>query len=138
MRLTCQQDELSRALQVVARGVAQRSTLPILTGSCSPPRETRLWARGTDLEIAVECVLPASVNTAGTAVVNGKTLTEFVRRLPPGQIEISQDEKTKTLRVDAPKANIQLPVMPSEEFPEPAGAFRGDGVPLGRRLRCGK
>lgn len=77
----------------------------------------KLWARGTDLEIAVECVLPASVNTAGAVVVNGKTLTEFVRRLPPGQIEVSQDEKTKTLRIDAQKASIQLPVMPSEEFP---------------------
>ncbi|MGE5550521.1 MAG: DNA polymerase III subunit beta [Bacteroidota bacterium] len=117
MRLTCQQDELSRALQVVARGVAQRSTLPILTGILLTAENGRLWARGTDLEIAVECVLPAAVNTAGKAVVSGKTLTEFVRRLPPGDLEISLDEKGMNLRVDAARANIQLPVMPSEEFP---------------------
>ena len=117
MRLTCQQDELARALQVAARGVAQRSTLPILSGIMLTAEGEKLWARGTDLEIAVECVLPASVNTAGAVVVNGKTLNEFVRRLPPGQIEVSQDEKTNTLRVDAQKASIQLPVMPSEEFP---------------------
>jgi len=117
MRLTCQQDELSRALQVVARGVAQRSTLPILTGILLAAESEKLWVRGTDLEIAVECVVPASVNSIGTVVVNGKTLTEFVRRLSPGQLEVALDETAKSLRVDAPKASIQLPIMPSEEFP---------------------
>lgn len=117
MRLTCQQDELSRALQVVARGVAQRSSLPILTGILLKAENNRLWARGTDLELAVECVLPASVSAAGSAVVSGKTLTEFVRRLPVGQVEMSLDDKGANLRLDAAKTSIQLPVMPADDFP---------------------
>lgn len=124
MRLTCEQDELARALQIASRGVAQRSSLPILTGILLTAEGEQLWARGTDLEIAVECVIPASIKTPGAAVVSGKTLTEFVRRLPAGQLEVALDEKANTLRVDAAKANIQLPVMASEEFPSlpaPAG-----------------
>ena len=117
MRLTCQQDEFSRALQVVARGIAQRSTLPILSGILLFAESGKLWARSTDLEISIECVLPAEVNTPGSVVVSGKTLMEFVRRLSPGQLEVSQDEVAKNIRVDSAKANIQLPVMPTEEFP---------------------
>ncbi len=117
MRITCQQDELARALQIVARGVAQRSTLPVLTGIQLAAENGRLTARGTDLEIAVECTLPAKINTAGTAVVSGKTLTEFVRRLPAGEIEISLDENHRTLRVDGARSSIQMPVMPNEDYP---------------------
>lgn len=117
MRLRCQQDEFARALQVVSKGVAQRSTLPVLTGVLLTADGDRLYARGTDLEVAVECVLPATVNTAGAVVVNAKTITEFVRRLPPGELEISLDDQGQSLRVDGARANIQLPAMIGEEFP---------------------
>ncbi|MGE5527967.1 MAG: DNA polymerase III subunit beta [Patescibacteria group bacterium] len=130
MRLTCQQDELSRALQLVARGVAQRSTLPILTGILLTAEEGKLWARGTDLEVAVECVLPAAVNTPGTVVVSGKTITEFAKRLPPGQLEVAVDEANKSVRVDSAKASIQLPMMPSEEFPSLPAPSEGAEIRL--------
>lgn len=140
MRLTCQQDELARALQIVSRGIAQRTSLPILTCVSLTAEDERLLARGTDLEVAVECLLPASVKMPGTAVVSGKTLTEFVRRLPPGPIEVSFDQETKNLRVDAAKASIQLPVMPAEEFPvfpAPTGGveFRLPAVLLREMIR---
>ncbi|MGE5598560.1 MAG: DNA polymerase III subunit beta [Bacteroidota bacterium] len=117
MRLRCQQDEFGRALQVVSKGVAQRSTLPILTGVLLTADGDRLFARGTDLEVAVECVLPAAINTAGSVVVNAKTITEFVRRLPPGELEVSLDDQGRSLRVDGDRASIQLPIMDGEEFP---------------------
>ena len=54
MKFQCMQEDLSRALQVVSRAVATRSTLQSLSGIYFELDDAKLRCLGTDLEIGIE------------------------------------------------------------------------------------
>ncbi|ADU50127.1 DNA polymerase III, beta subunit [Thermaerobacter marianensis DSM 12885] len=88
MRLVIDQSDLHAALQVAIRGVATRSTLPVLSGILlvAEPEQLRLVA--TDMEMTVEVLAPARVQEEGSVVLPGRHLVEIVRRLPPGEVHL--------------------------------------------------
>ncbi|PZN08169.1 MAG: DNA polymerase III subunit beta [Bacillota bacterium] len=88
MRLVIDQADLHAALQVAIRGVATRSTLPVLSGILlvAEPEQLRLVA--TDMELTVEALAPARVQEEGAVVLPGRHLAEIVRRLPPGEVHL--------------------------------------------------
>jgi DNA polymerase-3 subunit beta len=118
MKITCLQDELARFLQITARALAIKSTLPILTGIFLETKENSLRCVATDLEIAIEVNVPnIQVFTAGSLVLPGKTFVEIIRHLPQGPVTIEFDENAKMVTITSKHSSYQLPVLPVEEFP---------------------
>jgi len=82
MKFQCMQEDFSRALQVVSRAVATRSTLPVLSGIYFELDSARLRCLGTDLEIGIETSIPVTaVEGNGNFVLPGKTIADLVRKL---------------------------------------------------------
>jgi DNA polymerase-3 subunit beta len=118
MNIVCLQDELARFLQITARALATKSTLPILTGIFLECKDNVLRCVATDLEIAIEVNVPnIQVFTAGSLVLPGKTFVEIIRHLPPGPITIEYDNSSKMANITSKHSSYQLPVLPVEEFP---------------------
>lgn len=125
MKVICSQEELARSLQIAGRGLATKTTLPILSGMLLETRGDGLTVLSTDLELGIEVRVPkTTVVTPGKVVVPGKTFIEIVRHLSPGKVELSLDIEKGVLSISASNSSFQLNTLPAEEFPALPESFR--------------
>lgn len=117
MKLTCLQENLARGLQVAGRGVSSRTTLPILGNVLLRTEGGRLRLTATNLEVGINCWVPAKVDDEGAITVPAKLFTDFVNSLPPGPIELSLNVRTKTVHIKAGPFEANLKGLDAEEFP---------------------
>ncbi len=102
MKVTCLQENLTRGLQVVGRAVSTRGTLPILSNVLLRTDSGRLKLTATNLEIGVNCWVPAKVDDDGAITVPAKLFTDFVNNLPPGDKGPGAVDKMPALWTEAP------------------------------------
>lgn len=117
MKVTCLQENLTRGLQIVGRAVSTRGTLPILSNVLLRTDAGRLKLTATNLEIGVNCWVPAKVDDEGAITVPAKLFTDFVNNLPAGNIEMSLNVRTKTLHLKSGQHEANVKGLDAEEFP---------------------
>src|SRR5690242_20039224 len=94
MKLQVTQENLSKALNTVARVASGRSTLPILSNVLIKTVGTRLSIAATNLDIAITCLVGSKISQEGSITVPAKLMQDFVSSLPNGVIELDlQDNK---------------------------------------------
>ena len=94
MRISCPKDDLLQRLQVVSRGVSQRSSVQILSGVLidAASAEAPVQLAATDMELSVRAKLLADVHEPGRVVVPGRLLLDIVRHLPAQQVVLTSGE----------------------------------------------
>ncbi|HET8568598.1 MAG TPA: DNA polymerase III subunit beta [Candidatus Limnocylindria bacterium] len=117
MKVGCLQENLARGLQVVGRAVSTRGTLPILSNVLLRTDAGRLKLTATNLEIGINCWVPAKVEDEGQITVPAKLFTDFVNNLPPGPIELTLNVRTKTLHLRSGPHEANMKGIDAEEFP---------------------
>lgn len=117
MKVTCLQENLTRGLQLTGRGVSTRATLPILSNVLLRTEGGRLKLTATNLEVGINSWVPAKVEDEGSITVPAKLFTDFVNSLPPGQIELSLNVRTKTVHIKSGPFEANLKGLDAEEFP---------------------
>ena len=119
MKLKVTQENLNKALGLVARVANSRGTLPILSNVLLKIEGNRLGVSATNLDIAISCQLGAQVQQEGSLTVPAKLLQDFVNGLPCGVIELEQDDQRLKVTTDSYKSVIngvsaeEFPVMPA-------------------------
>ena len=117
MKVACLQENLARGLQLVGRGVSTRTTLPILSNVLLRTEGGRLKLTATNLEVGINCWVPAKVEDEGSITVPARLFTDFVNSLPPGQIELSLNVRTKSVHIKSGPFEANLKGLDAEEFP---------------------
>ena len=117
MKLSCLQENLTRGLQITGRAVSTRGTLPILSNVLLKTDAGRLKLTATNLEIGINCWVPAKVDDEGAITVPAKLFTDFVNNLPAGAIEFSLNVRTKTVHLKSGPYEANLKGLDAEEFP---------------------
>lgn len=121
MKLKVTQENLNKALGLVARVANTRGTLPILSNVLLRIDGNRLSVSATNLDIAISCQLGAQVQTSGSLTVPARLFQDLVSGLPSGVIELEQDEQRLKINTDSYKSIIngvaadEFPVMPAIE-----------------------
>lgn len=115
MRIDIDRDDLVYAVSAVERAVSAKSTIPALGGVLISAEDDRICFRATDLELAMECVIPGRVIEAGEAVTLGRRFSAIVRLLPGGDVTLSADALHMELEYTG--GHQALPCLPTEEFP---------------------
>lgn len=121
MKLKVTQENLNKALGLVARVASTRGTLSILGNVLLKIHDNRLSVAATNLDIAISCYTGAQVQREGALTVPARLLQDFVSGLPSGVIELEQDEQRLKLTTDNYKSTIngvsadEFPVMPAIE-----------------------
>lgn len=125
MNFTCKQEDFARALQIVSRAVAARSTLPILSGILLEVEKDRLRCLGTDLELGIETTIPIE-NGGATArfVLPGRTLTDLAKRLSSGPVHFEVAPDARKVKLTAGRSVFNLNLLSAEDFP---AVPHGDG-----------
>lgn len=121
MKLKVTQENLNKALGLVARVANSRGTLPILSNVLLKIEGNRLSVSATNLDIAISCQLGAQVQTPGSLTVPGRLLQDFINGLPSGVIELEQEDQRLKVTTESYKSVINgisaddFPVMPAIE-----------------------
>lgn len=121
MKLKVTQENLNKALNLVARVASTRGTLPILGNVLFKVTDNRLSIAATNLEIAISSYIGAQIQTEGSLTIPARLLQDFIGGLPSGVIELEQEDQRLKITTDSYKSVINgvsaedFPVMPAIE-----------------------
>ncbi len=124
MRATCARKDLYHGIQTVSRAIAGRSAWPILNNVLIRSEEGQLRLTAFDLELGMECTVPASVSTPGSLTVPARLIVDVLATLPEAEVEISVDEQNQ-VNVRCEKSDYTILGLPPEEF-RPLPEIPGD------------
>ena len=117
MKIICYKDKIIKALNSVVKGVASKTTMPILEGILIQTNDNEIKLTTNDLEIGIEYVMDCEVQEQGSTVVNAIMFSEIIRKLPDTEIYISVNEKN-LLEIECEGSLYKLATMNPDEFPE--------------------
>jgi DNA polymerase III subunit beta len=116
LKISISQNSLSKAINIVQRGVSSRTTLPILSGILLKAENNELILTGTDLELGIETRVPCNVLEEGSVVITSKLFGEVIKKLPPEEVSLEVDlENNMHIKCENSKFNILG--QSSEEYP---------------------
>lgn len=97
MLVSCHGIELSDAFLSVSKAISNKVTNPILEGIKVVAEDDTLTLSATDTELSIEKKIKANIKVEGEAVVPGKFITEFVKKLTNEMIELELNEKNQMI-----------------------------------------
>lgn len=117
MKLICNPSELADALSTVSKAISIKSSIPLLEGVKLSAEGTTLTLSATDLEMFIETRVRAEIKLEGDIVVNGKFLTEFVRKLAMlDNIELERMDERLIIRYGDNETECML--LNEDSYPE--------------------
>ena len=117
MKFVCYKDKIIKALNSVVKGVASKTTMPILEGILIQTNDNEIKLTTYDLELGIEYTMDCDIKEQGSIVVNAMMFTEIIRKLPDTEINISLNENN-LLTIECEGALYRLATMNPDEFPE--------------------
>ncbi len=117
MRVSCLQENLQRALGRVARAVASRTALPVLSNVLIATDDGRIRIAATNLEIGVTTWIDGNIEEEGRITVDARLLGEFVNTLPAGTVNLNVDQTRFSLTVQSGRDKAAINGIDAEDFP---------------------
>ncbi|MEA2087566.1 MAG: DNA polymerase III subunit beta [Candidatus Caldatribacteriota bacterium] len=116
MKIICSQESLLRGIQTVQKGISSRIGLPIYNGILFEANEdNKVHLFATDLEIGIDCYIPAQVIETGSTVIPSRIISELIKKFPEGKIEMEcLDNNIITIRENS--SNYKILGFSAEEF----------------------
>ena len=120
MKIICSQENLARGLSAVKPAISSKSLLPILTHILIDSRagDGRVRFAATNLDVGINGWIPAQVEEPGAIAVPARLICDFVNTLPQGQVEMTLNVQTQTLRVISGRMAANIKGIDAKEFPE--------------------
>ncbi|HEX9891513.1 MAG TPA: DNA polymerase III subunit beta [Actinomycetota bacterium] len=122
MKLRCDRDVLSEALQTVQRGVSTRPGIPALTGVLMSVADDGLTLTTTDLEVSTQVRVAVEAQEQGSALVPARLLADMVKSLAPDAVDLEADDAQARVRCRSFEGTLRC--LAAEDFPtlrEPQG-----------------
>ena len=117
MHITLGKSDLISALQIVSKGLSTKPQTPILSGVYMTAKEGQLELQSTNYELGFIVTIPAEIHAVGTAVLPGKYLTEFARKLPAEEVSIDTKSSDGLAVIKSGSARFTLRTMETSDFP---------------------
>jgi len=98
MKIICSQESLLHGIQIVQKGISPKIGLPIYNGILFEVGvNNKLHLFATDLEIGIDCNVPAQIIESGSVVIPNRIISDLIRKFPKGNIEIESSEKNNII-----------------------------------------
>ena len=117
MKVSCSQEDLSKGLAVVGRAVATRAVLPITNNVLIATEGSRLRLSATNLEIAISCWIPGTIEKEGTVTIPARLVTDFVNSLPSGRIDMALSPRSRSLELRCARHEAHISGLDPADFP---------------------
>lgn len=117
MKITASKENLLFGVSAVQKAVNAKNTLPILTCIKLEAKGDHLSFTATDLEVGIQCKVPAGVIEEGVCVVPARYFSEIVRKLPDSVITLELIHDGEII-IQYSNSELNLKTMPADEFPQ--------------------
>jgi len=114
MKIKANKNDLIKSINTANKAVALKTTMPIL--ECMliiVEDDVRLMANNT--ELGIETVLKAEIEEPGRVAIEAKILNDVIRKMPDGDITITADENSCTIKNG--RSKFKLSVRDASEYP---------------------
>lgn len=132
MKITCNQKDLSAAINVVQKAVSARTTLPILEGILLEAYNGTLKLTGNDLNIGIEKKIDIEIDQPGAVVISSRLFGEIVRKLPPSEVSLSLEDNQ--LKIICEKSKFVLTGQDPLQFPELPSVTNDNALSMDKEL----
>lgn len=130
MKLAVKTELLKRVLSCTARAASTKAIQPILNNVLLSCDKGSLVVFATDLDLSIECKLPAEVNTPGKITLPAKKLEEIVSKVPGEDVNLSNETNNTLTKITSNKSKFQINGISPEEYPEILTKNRKDGITI--------
>ncbi len=117
MRFSCDQQKLTKALNIVSKAVTSRTTIPVLKGIMMEVNEDgTLTMSASDLDISIQNTIEVDDSEPGSVIVMAKLFGDIIRKLPSQRIDIQKDEENN-VSIQCMSSNFEVRGMSADDFP---------------------
>ena len=117
MKFSAPKENLLYGINAVQKAISAKNTVPILSGIYLKAQGGRLTFAATDLEISIECTVPALIISEGDIVLPGRYFAELTRRLPEGEVIFEYQPDSVSMKITYENAESSIKGWKGEEFP---------------------
>ncbi len=129
MKFVIQQEDLQKALDIIANVVPAKTTLPILTCVLMEASEGRLRLSATNLDLSITTSTDTvEIKDEGKVAIPATKFVPFVRSLRSGSVTIAQTGEQ--IRLDSGKAKLTENTMNVQEYPALKEIDEKDGIDI--------
>lgn len=115
MKLQVTQENLSRALNTVARIATTRNTLPILANVLLKTDDNRLSIAASNLDIAITHQIGSKIQKTGAITVPARLTQDFISSLPDSVLDLELKDNKLSIATD--KYHSTINGISAEDFP---------------------
>lgn len=117
MKFKCNQQDLTKALNIVSKAVSNRTTIPVLKGILLTAREDKVILTASNLDLSIKKEIDAVVEEEGSAVAAARLFGDIIRKLPNETVFI-EEETEDSLLISTSSSSFEVVTLPVDEFPE--------------------
>ena len=114
MKVVFNKTDLIDATNIVLKAVSSKTTMPILTCILIEAANEEIKMTGNDLELAIETKVSGIISEEGSIAVDAKLFSDIIRKLPEGNITISQ--VGEVINISCEKSNFNIQGKNAEDF----------------------
>jgi DNA polymerase-3 subunit beta len=126
MKLQVTQENLSKALNTVARVANTRGTLPILSNVMLKTSNNRLSIAATNLDIAITHYIGSKIDQEGAITVPARLMQDFVSNLPDSVLKLNLE--ANKLHISTNQYNSTINGVSADDFPVVPAISAGSSV----------
>lgn len=127
MKFSCAKDVFLEAVLTTSKAASPKSTIPALEGILLELSDNSLTMTGYNLEIGIRTVVAVNNGEDGSIVISAKTLSDFVRKMPSGELEIVV-ESNNSASIKNGRTKMSIMCMNAEEYPTVPQASIENGI----------
>lgn len=116
MKIECEKNLLTAAIDGVSRAITNRSAIPVLEGIYLKAEGFNLTLTGYDMEMGITTTIECNVQVPGEVVLDAKLLGSMVSRMPSGTVGIELDNEGMT-KIRGGVAEFEIPAMNTSDYP---------------------
>lgn len=115
MKFSCSKEIILSAVSIAAKAASAKSSIPALEGLLLELEGDNLSITGYNLEIGIKTNIPVTNVESGVAVINAKMLSDVIRKMPSGVIEIDVNNNCAYIRQGV--TELMVMCIAGEEYP---------------------
>ena len=115
MKITVNQKNLKKALNLVEKVVSKNSSLPILNNILLKTENGRLKVSATNLEIGINYIVGAKIEEVGQIAVPARIISDFIGNIVDDKVSLTT--KNNILSINSERYKTQILGFDAKDFP---------------------
>ena len=117
MKFSIEQKQFQNALSIALKGISSKNIMEILKGIYIEAENDHITLVSNNLEIGIKTRVEADVTENGTAIIEGKILSDIIRKLPDEILTISVND-SNIVKISTKKTKFNIKSMINTNFPQ--------------------